>query len=39
MLESQFKNCGLYYNKNDLQTYLDYYIEAIYELISLQEGC
>ena len=39
MLEHRFKNSGLYYNKLDLQTYIDYYTEELYEQISLMEGC
>ena len=39
ILENRFKNSGLYYNKLDLQTYIDYYTEELYEQISLMEGC
>ena len=39
MLEYRFKNSGLYYNKLDLQTYIDYYTEELYEHISLMQGC
>lgn len=39
ILENRFKNSGLYYNKLDLQTYIDYYTEELYEQISLMQGC
>jgi len=39
MLENRFKYSGLYYNKLDLQTYIDYYTEELYEQISLMQGC
>jgi len=39
ILEHRFKNSGLYYNRLDLETYIDYYCEEIREHISLSEGC
>lgn len=39
MLENKIKNTGLYYEKLDLQTYIDYYANELYEQISMMEGC
>jgi hypothetical protein len=39
ILEHCFKNSGLYYNPEDLKTYIDYYTDEISEIISLQDGC
>jgi hypothetical protein len=39
MLENKFKNIGFYYEKLDLQTYIDYYANELYEQISMMEGC
>ena len=39
ILESNLKNCGLYYDKLDVNTYIDYYSEELYGYISLMEGC
>lgn len=39
MLENKIKNTGLYYEKLDLQTYIDYYTNELHEQISMMEGC
>ena len=39
MLENKIKNTGLYYEKLDLQTYIDYYSNELHEQISMMEGC
>jgi hypothetical protein len=39
MLVNRFKNSGLYYTHLDLETYMDYYIDEIYDMLSLMDGC
>jgi hypothetical protein len=39
MLENKIKNTGLYYERLDLQTYIDYYSNELHEQISMMEGC
>lgn len=39
ILESKLKHTGLYYNTNDLQTFIDYYTDDIYNYIRQLADC
>jgi len=39
ILENKLKNSKLYYDNRDISTYMDYYLNELYEQISLMRGC